>query len=100
MRRAGSMIRPFFPSRHSGAMRSIELRSALAPLRISRFPDLQLHIRGLVLTHHPGMTSLFLRRLLPQLLRREPAVKSLAFGGHLDQQFRRREARAVFGFEL
>src|SRR5713226_3293360 len=36
---------------HSGAMRSIEPG-------ISRFPDVQLHIRGLVLTHHPGMTAL------------------------------------------
>src|SRR4030081_4161052 len=36
--------------RHSGAMRSIEPG-------ISRFPDVQLHIRGLVLAHHPGMTS-------------------------------------------
>src|SRR5258706_15167247 len=32
---------------------------------ISRFPDVQLHIWGLVLTHHPGMTeSGLLRRLL------------------------------------
>src|SRR5436305_8953860 len=46
-------------------------------------------------THHPGMTTLAaLRRLL---LRRESSVERLALGGHLDQQFRRREARAVFG---
>src|SRR5437879_725555 len=37
-------------------MRSIELRRAIAHLRISRFPDAQLRICGLVLTHHPGMT--------------------------------------------
>jgi hypothetical protein len=37
--------------RHSGAMRSIELG-------ISRFPDVQLHICGLVLTQHPGMTAM------------------------------------------
>src|SRR5450756_346324 len=36
--------------RHSGAMRSIEPG-------ISRFPDAQLRIWGLVLTHHPGMTA-------------------------------------------
>src|SRR5258708_1201704 len=36
--------------RHSGAMRSIEPG-------ISRFPDVQLHIWGLVLAHHPGMTE-------------------------------------------
>jgi hypothetical protein len=24
---------------------------------IQGFPDVQLHIRGLVLTHHPGMTA-------------------------------------------
>jgi hypothetical protein len=30
--------------RHSGAMRSIELRCAIAHLRISRFPDAQLRI--------------------------------------------------------
>src|SRR4051794_35628827 len=37
--------------RHSGAMRSIEPG-------ISRFPDAQLHIRGLVLTRHPRMIIL------------------------------------------
>jgi hypothetical protein len=31
-------------SRHSGAMRSIELRCAIAHRRISRFPDAQLRI--------------------------------------------------------
>jgi hypothetical protein len=35
--------------RHSRAMRSIESG-------ISRFPDAQLRIWGLMLTHHPGMT--------------------------------------------
>src|SRR6202035_1220945 len=39
------------------AMRSIELRCALAHRRISRFPDAQLRICGLVLTDHPGMTG-------------------------------------------
>ena len=29
---------------------------------ISRFPDAQLRIRGLVLTHHPGMTKDFVLR--------------------------------------
>src|SRR5882724_7305054 len=38
-------------------MQSIELRYAIAYLRISRFPDVQLHIWGLVLAHHPGMTQ-------------------------------------------
>jgi hypothetical protein len=38
------------PSCHSGAMRSIEPG-------ISRFPDAQLRICGLVLTHHPEMTN-------------------------------------------
>jgi hypothetical protein len=27
---------------------------------ISRFPDVQLHIWGLVLTHHPGMTEFWI----------------------------------------
>src|SRR6266480_2369506 len=35
-----------------------------------------------------------------QLLRREAAVECLALGRHLDQEFRRGEARAVFGLEL
>ena len=35
-----------------------------------------------------------------QLLRREAAVEGLALRRHLDQQLRRREARAVFGLEL
>src|SRR5437879_2620429 len=41
-----------------------------------------------------------LRRRGRQLLRREAAVEGLAFGCHLLQQFRRGEARAVFGFQL
>src|SRR5579872_1278954 len=39
-------------------MQSIELRCAIAHRRISRFPDAQLRIWGLVPTHHPGMTGL------------------------------------------
>jgi hypothetical protein len=27
-------------------------------MRISRFPDAQLRIRGLVLAHHPGMSAI------------------------------------------
>src|SRR6266480_7218429 len=34
-----------------------------------------------------------------QLLRREAAVERLALGRHLDQEFRRGEARAVFGLQ-
>src|SRR6185295_4026053 len=48
--------------RHSGAMRSIEPG-------ISRFPDAQLRIWGLVLTHHPGMTDI--RRSLLDMTERE-----------------------------
>src|SRR5258705_12566343 len=39
----------------------------------------------------------FLRRR--QLLWREAAVERLALGRHVDQEFWRREARAVFGFQ-
>jgi len=38
-------------------MRSIERWCAIAHLRISRFPDAQLRICGLVLTDHSGMTE-------------------------------------------
>src|SRR5437762_11743215 len=35
-----------------------------------------------------------------QLLRREAAIERLGLGRHLDQEFRRGEARAVFGLKL
>src|SRR5689334_7300076 len=37
---------------------------------ISRFPDAQLRIRGLMLAHHPGMTEIINRRELRPLLAR------------------------------
>src|SRR4029077_5467020 len=48
----------------------------------------------------PAMTvrKLQLRRGL--LLRREAAGEVLPLGGHVDQKFRRGEARAVFGLQL
>src|SRR5712672_4440752 len=45
-----------------------------------------------------AMTDVELRR--GQLLRREAAVECLALGRHLNQEIRRREARAVFGFQF
>src|SRR5882724_8622481 len=73
---ACSMIRPFFLCE-----RSAPTASSLRKQCESRYDD----------------ESLLRRR---QLLRREAAVERLALGRHFDQEFRRGEARAVFGLKL
>src|ERR1700743_2369990 len=93
-RQIGETFRPLRPSwrycirlsshRHSGAMRSIEPG-------ISRFPDAQLRICGLVLTHHPGTTvsTLVLQNLEHAARHRDDALVDGDFRGDEDQAPRR-----------
>ena len=67
---------------------------------ISRFPDAQLRIRGLVLTHRPRMTNLDLfvawRNNFGALQHQmHPRIHAHEFAGHVARRRRRQEAHQL-----